>query len=147
MHIKSLQSCLTLCDLWTVAHQAPPSMGFSRQEYWSGLPRPPPGTFPTQELNPSLLGLLHWQADSLPWHHLGSLTYVHMCIIEGLFIVVTSGKACYRWEEVTLSFYFILFFILCIFLKNFSQSGDWTFISCIAGRFFTIWATREFLFK
>ena len=32
------QSCLTLCDLWTVAHQAPPSMGFSRQEYWSGLP-------------------------------------------------------------------------------------------------------------
>ena len=36
------QSCPTLCDLWTVAHQAPPSMGFSRQEYWSGLPLPPP---------------------------------------------------------------------------------------------------------
>ena len=32
------QSCLTLCDPWTVAHQALPSMGFSRQEYWSGLP-------------------------------------------------------------------------------------------------------------
>ena len=32
------QLCLTLCDPWTVAHQAPPSMGFSRQEYWSGLP-------------------------------------------------------------------------------------------------------------
>ena len=32
------QSCPTLCDPWTVAHQAPPSMGFSRQEYWSGLP-------------------------------------------------------------------------------------------------------------
>ena len=30
--------CLTLCDPWTVAHQAPLSMGFSRQEYWSGLP-------------------------------------------------------------------------------------------------------------
>ena len=29
--------------LWTVAHQAPPSRGFSRQEYWSGLPFPPPG--------------------------------------------------------------------------------------------------------
>ena len=37
------QSCLTLCDSWTVAHQAPPSMGFSRQEYWSGLPFPSPG--------------------------------------------------------------------------------------------------------
>ena len=31
---------------WTVAHQAPLSMGFSRQEYWSGLPRPPPGDLP-----------------------------------------------------------------------------------------------------
>ena len=32
------QSCLTLSNPWTVAHQAPPSMGFSRQEYWSGVP-------------------------------------------------------------------------------------------------------------
>ena len=36
------QSCPTLCDPWTVAHQAPPSMGFSRQEYWSGVPFPSP---------------------------------------------------------------------------------------------------------
>ena len=33
-----VQLCLTLCNPWTVAHQAPPSMGFSRQEYWSELP-------------------------------------------------------------------------------------------------------------
>ena len=32
------QSCPTLCDPWTAAYQAPPSMGFSRQEYWSGVP-------------------------------------------------------------------------------------------------------------
>ena len=38
-----VQLCLTLCDPWTVAHQAFPSMGFSRQEYWSGLPFPSPG--------------------------------------------------------------------------------------------------------
>ena len=37
-----VQSCPTLCDPWTIAHQAPPSMGFSRQEYWSGLPFPSP---------------------------------------------------------------------------------------------------------
>ena len=37
---KSLQSCLTLCDTRMAAHQAPPSLGFSRQEYWSGLPFP-----------------------------------------------------------------------------------------------------------
>ena len=36
------QSCPTLCDPWTVARQVPPSMGFSRQEYWSGLPFPSP---------------------------------------------------------------------------------------------------------
>ena len=34
------QSCLTLATPWTAAHQAPPSMGFSRQEYWSGVPLP-----------------------------------------------------------------------------------------------------------
>ena len=48
---------------WTVARQAPLSMGLSRQGYWSGLPFFFQGIFPTQELNS---GLLHWQADSLP---------------------------------------------------------------------------------
>ena len=42
-HAKSLQSGPTLCEPWTVAHQVPLSMGFSRQEYWSGLPCFPPG--------------------------------------------------------------------------------------------------------
>ena len=40
------QLCLTLCDPWTVTGQAHLSTGFSRQEYWSGLPFPPPGDFP-----------------------------------------------------------------------------------------------------
>ena len=39
---------------WTRAHQAPITMEFSRQEYWSGLPFPPPGIFPTQGSNPDL---------------------------------------------------------------------------------------------
>ena len=39
---------------WTVVPQAPLSMGFLRQEYWSVLPCPPPGIFPTQGLNPGL---------------------------------------------------------------------------------------------
>ena len=52
--------------LWTVAHQVPLSMGFSRQEYWSRLPCPSPGNLP-QGLNPrGLLPLLHWQLGSLP---------------------------------------------------------------------------------
>ena len=57
--------------LWTVAHQAPLFMGFSRQEYFSGLPFPPPGgIFLIKEWN---LRLLHWQADSLPLSYQGSL--------------------------------------------------------------------------
>ena len=44
------QSCLTLATLWTAAYQAPPSMGFSRQEYWSGVPLPSPNV-PLVSLN------------------------------------------------------------------------------------------------
>ena len=47
---------------WTVAHQAPLSMGFSRQEYWSGLPCPPPGDLPNPGIEPWPPAL---QADSL----------------------------------------------------------------------------------
>ena len=45
--------------VWTVAHQAPLSMGFSRQEYWSGLPRPPPGDLSIPGIESCLLHLLH----------------------------------------------------------------------------------------
>ena len=56
------QSCPTLCDPWTVAHQAPLSMGFSRKEYWSGLPFPSPGDLP----NPGIeSGSPTLQADAL----------------------------------------------------------------------------------
>ena len=48
----SLQSCPLCATLWTVAHQASLSMGFSRQEYWSGLLCLLQGIFPTQGLNP-----------------------------------------------------------------------------------------------
>ena len=54
---------------WTVAHQAPLSMGFPRQEYWSRWQFPTQGFFSTQGSNPCFL---HWQVDSLPLSHLGS---------------------------------------------------------------------------
>ena len=63
---KSLQSCPTLCAPQAVPHKAPLSVGFSGHEYWSGLPCPPPGIFPTQGLNRHLSCLLHWQVGSLP---------------------------------------------------------------------------------
>ena len=46
------QSCL-FATSWTVAHQAPLSMGLSRQEYWSGLPFPSPGHLPDPEIKPA----------------------------------------------------------------------------------------------
>ena len=51
------QSCPTLCDStpWTVALQAPLYMGFSRQEYWSGLPFPTPGDLPDPGIKPMSL--------------------------------------------------------------------------------------------
>ena len=52
MNAESLQSCSTLCDPMTVAPQAPRSTGFSRQEYWSGLPFPPPGDLPDPGIEP-----------------------------------------------------------------------------------------------
>ena len=54
---------------WTVAHQAPLSMGFPRQEYWSGLPFPSPGDPPDPGIKPRSPAL---QADSLPLSHRGS---------------------------------------------------------------------------
>ena len=47
-----VQSCPTLCDLMDVARQAPLSMGFSRQEYWSGLPCLPPRDLPKPGIEP-----------------------------------------------------------------------------------------------
>ena len=55
-----IQSCTTLCNSWTVARQAPLSMEFSRQEYWSGLPLPPLGDL----LNPGI------KPESLAFHTL-----------------------------------------------------------------------------
>ena len=57
--------------LWTVAHQAPLSMGFSRQEYWSGLPFPPPGDLPNPGIEPMLPAAPALQADSSPLSHQG----------------------------------------------------------------------------
>ena len=65
MCAKLLQSFPTLFNPMDLSPQVPLSMGFSRQEYWSGLPFPPPGD-PTQGSNPRLECLLHWQTGSLP---------------------------------------------------------------------------------
>ena len=63
MKSKSLSSVQLFGTPWTVAYQALPSIGFSRQEYWSGLSFPSPGDLPNPEIKPRFPAL---QADSLP---------------------------------------------------------------------------------
>ena len=68
--------------LWTVTCQASLTMGFSRQEHWSGLPCPPPGDLPEPWVKLCLLYLLHWQASSLPLAPHGKpLIYMWSCVI------------------------------------------------------------------
>ena len=63
---KSLHHVRLFAMLWTIARQATLCMGFSRQEYWSGLPFPPPGDLPYPGSNLCLLQLLHWRR--IPYH-------------------------------------------------------------------------------
>ena len=69
MGAQLFQSCL-FATPWTVAHQAPLSMGFSRQEYWSGLLCPPPGDLPDP----------------------GTLISCVSCIVGGFFTAEPPGK-------------------------------------------------------
>ena len=59
------QSCPTLCNPMDCS-LAPLSREFCRQEHWSGLPFPTPGDLPNPGIETASVGLLHWQADSLP---------------------------------------------------------------------------------
>ena len=61
-YVKLLSRVQLFVTPWTVAYQAPPSIGFSRQEYWSGLPFPSPGDLPNPRIEPGSSVL---QADAL----------------------------------------------------------------------------------
>ena len=70
MKVKLLSRVRLLATPWTVAHQAPPSMGFSRQEYWSGVPLPSPILPVRYNQKPLLLFSLQVMSDLLCPHRL-----------------------------------------------------------------------------
>ena len=78
----------------TVACQTPLSMEFSRQEWWNRLHFLLQGIFPTQWSNLGLLHLLHWQVESSPLSHLGSLLYLYLSVF----------LSDYKWYCITLVF-------------------------------------------
>ena len=77
--VKSLSRVQLFETLWTVAHQAPLSMGFSRQEYWNGLPFPSPGDLPDPGTEPRSPAL---QADALTSENDGPDLTGLLCILH-----------------------------------------------------------------
>ena len=90
--VISCFSCIGLyMTLGTVAHQAPLSMGFSRQEYWSGLSCPPPGDLPNPGIKPRSPTL---QTDSLPTKPSGKPKNTgvgSLSLLQGVFLTQESN--------------------------------------------------------
>ena len=85
--VQSLSHVQLFVTPWTIAHQAPLSMGFPRQEYWSGLPFPSPGDLPEPGIKPGCPAL---QADSL----LELQRKTFSLLLEKLFIRYHIWKKC-----------------------------------------------------
>ena len=92
--------CPTLATPWTVAYQAPLSIGFSRQEYWSGLPFPSPGDLPNPGIETRSLAL---QADSLPTELPGE---AHMCL-DRLYALLNLRSLFFFYLECVYFSFFI----------------------------------------
>ena len=88
---------------WTIAHWAPLSVGFSRQEYWSGLPCPPPGDLPDPGWNPHLLHLPALTGGlfttSTIWEALVSKIRIGPGKMLSVMILVTILKCCHGGNQ------------------------------------------------
>ena len=107
--------------LWTVLCQAPLSIGFFRQEYWSGLPCPPPGDLPSPVIEPVSPVVPALQAHSLPLSHQGSpvsRTAPHTKIsqLKNINSPEVKKKTCYI---LTLESKLLLLWITLVFSGSF----------------------------
>ena len=133
----------------TVAHQAPLSMGFFRQKYWSGLPFPPPGDLPnpgTKPTSPTTLALAG--RFFTMWANLEDQKF-------NIYIHTHTYKWKLKWQscptlcdpmDYTVHGILqarILEWVAYPFSSRYSRFRNQTRVSCIAGRFFTNWAMRE----
>ena len=123
MCVQSLSRIQLFVIKYTVACQAPLSMEFFRQEYWSGLPLPPPGIFPSPGSNLHLFGLLHllhWQAGSLPLAPPDLLTAIfnfqlEICnCVRNICLNISPSKVGISHPNASL-------FVLVSFSQNFSS--------------------------
>ena len=152
--VQSLSRVWHFMTPWTVAHQAPLSMGFPGQDYWSGLPFPSPGDLPNPRIKPVSL---HWQNYSLPLSPLGSRRYwlADVCVCM-LHICMLLQPCPTLWDPVTVAHQAPL-------SMGFSRQEYWSGLPCpppgdlpdpgaeptsltspaLVGRFFTTSATWE----
>ena len=97
--LSHIQPFLTL---WTVAYQEPLSVGFSKQEYWSGLPCPPPGDLPNSGMEPRSPAL---QADSLPFEPRGKPSkHKKTSKYKSLWHICLTGLPLPETEEIRVGF-------------------------------------------
>ena len=107
---SSLSSCQLFVTLWTVAHQAPLSMGFSRQEYWSGLPCPSPGHLP----NPGI------KLECSAWQRLfttepAGKSFIHCTDYNLIINTLQGGQTPKELSGDQLPFFFSASLLLCRF--------------------------------
>ena len=131
---------------WTVALRAPLSMGFSRQEYWSGLPYPLSGDLPNPGIQPVSSASPALRVESPPLSHRGSPKLVDAV----LYLVAQSRLTLlpYGLQPARLlcpwGFCRQKYWSGChACLQGIFPTQDWTQVSLIAGGFFTDWATRK----
>ena len=115
-HTWSLTCVRLFAVPWNAAHQAPLSLGFSRQEHWSGFPFPSP---------------MH-ESEKWKWSLsvVSTLSHPLACSLPGSFVHGIFQARVLEWVAIPFS-------------RVSSWPQDWTQVSCIAGRYFTVWATRE----
>ena len=163
LKLKSLSRVRLFAIPWAVAYQAPQSMGFSRQEYWSGLPFPSPGDLPNPGVEPGSPAL---QADALPSQPPGKPIWTKTNFSsppspQGYFgrmkvkvdVLVASwcptlcdpkncsppGSSVHGILQAR-----ILEWVAIPFSRGSSLPRDWTWVSCIiAGRFWYYYLSRQ----
>ena len=126
--VKSLSCVRLFATPWTVAYQTPPSMGFSRQEYWRESPFPSPGDLPDPGIEPrspalqtdALPGLSHQRSLlKLPISCNSSPPCLHCCLLSLLCGLIVYWYSAVRLEACQgLGVFFFFFLIHAIFLGN-----------------------------
>ena len=154
--VKSLSRVRLLATPWTAAHQAPLSMGFSRQEYWSGVPLPSPCAklWPAKLLSLKDMALLIKDLVFIYQPYLERLkncyifVLLYICKVK---LLIRAQLFATPWSAPSSSIHGIfkarvLEWVAISFFRESSQPRDRTQVSCIVDRRFTVWATREVLY-